>query len=131
MQYDEFIKQVQNQAQVDSRETAEKAVVATLETIKERIVGDEASQLAAQLPENLAKHLRGREGQFGDHFKVDEFYNRVSQKEGVDTSTAATHAKAVVSVLNAAVTPGEFEDVKLNFSEDYSELFGTPIRSNR
>ena len=131
MQYDEFIKSVQNQAQVDSREAAEKAVVATLETLKERIVGDEASQLAAQLPENLAKHLRGREGQFGDHFKLDEFYNRVSQKEGVDRSTAATHVKAVFSVLNTAVTPGEFEDVKLNFSEDYSELFGTPIHSKR
>jgi uncharacterized protein (DUF2267 family) len=131
VQYDEFIKQVQNQAQVNSREAAEKAVVATLETLKERIVGDEASQLAAQLPENLAKHLRGREGQFGDHFKLDEFYNRVSQKEGVDRSTAATHVKAVFSVLNTAVTPGEFEDVKLNFSEDYSELFGTPIHSKR
>jgi uncharacterized protein (DUF2267 family) len=131
VQYDEFIKSVQNQAQVDSREAAEKAVVATLETLKERIVGDEASQLAAQLPENLAKHLRGREGQFGDHFKLDEFYNRVSQKEGVDRSTAATHVKAVFSVLNTAVTPGEFEDVKLNFSEDYSELFGTPIHSKR
>ncbi|MBW4538527.1 MAG: DUF2267 domain-containing protein [Myxacorys chilensis ATA2-1-KO14] len=123
MQYDEFIKHVQSYTQADSRETAEKAVVATLETLKERIVGDEASQLAAQLPEPLAKHLRGREGEFGDHFNLEEFYSRVSQKEGVDPSTAVIHVKGVFSVLNAAVTPGEFQDVKANFSKDYDELF--------
>lgn len=128
MKYDEFIKNVQNYTQADSRETAEKAVAATLETLKERIVGDEANQLAAQLPEPLAKHLRGREGEFGGHFKLEEFYNRVSQKEGVDPATAAVHVKGVFSVLSQAVTPGEFQDVKINFSEDYNELFATPVR---
>ncbi|MGV0023618.1 DUF2267 domain-containing protein [Phormidesmis priestleyi] len=123
MKYDEFIKNVQNSGSFNFREDAEKAVQATLETIKERIVGDEAVQLSAQLPEDLAKHLRGREGQFGDHFKVEEFYQRISQKEGTDAATAAIHAKAVISVLSCAVTPGEFADVRSNFSEDYDELF--------
>jgi uncharacterized protein (DUF2267 family) len=123
MKYDEFIKNVQNSGSFKSREEAEKASQATLETLKERIVGDEAVQLGAQLPEDLAKHLRGREGQFGDHFKAEEFYQRISQKEGTDVATAAIHAKAVISVLSHAVTPGEFADVRSNFSEDYDELF--------
>lgn len=77
MKYDEFIKHVQSLTQTDSREDAEKATQITLETLKERIVGDEASQLAAQLPEKIAKHLRGREGQGGGHFKIEEFYQRI------------------------------------------------------
>ncbi|KAM3091799.1 DUF2267 domain-containing protein [Phormidesmis sp. 146-35] len=123
MKYDEFIKNVQNLGSFNSRQEAEKATQATLETVKERIVGDEAVQLGAQLPEDLAKHLRGREGEFGAHFKLDEFYQRIGQKEGTDAETAALHAKAVISVLSQAVTPGEFADVRSNFSDDYDPLF--------
>ncbi len=129
MKYDQFIKQVQSFAQLESREAAEKATKATLEVLRDRIVGDEASQLAAQLPGDLAKCLEGREGQPGDHFKVEEFYERISQKEGVDVVTAASHAKVVFSVLNMAVTPGEFQDVTANFSEDYEELFAAPMNA--
>lgn len=126
MKYDEFIKHVQTLALLDSREPTEKAVQATLETIAERIVGNEASQLAAQLPSQLGQYLRGHEGENGDHFPLQEFYQRVSQKEGVEPTTAALHARAVFAVLNMAATPGEFADVRANFSEDYEELFATP-----
>jgi uncharacterized protein (DUF2267 family) len=127
MKHDEFIKHVQSVAQLDSREEAERATRATLETLKERIVGDEASQLAAQLPKDLAQCLQGREGQFGEHFPIEEFYQRVSEKEGVEATAAATHVRAVFTVLQAAVTPGEFDDVRANFSEDYEELFAAQI----
>lgn len=123
MKYDEFIKHVQTNAQLNSREEAERATRATLEAIKERIVGDEAKDLAAQLPKELGEYLHGREGQNGDYFKLDEFIRRVSEKEGVDPTTATSHARAVFSVLQAAVSPGEFADVRANFSEDYEELF--------
>lgn len=123
MKYDQFIKHVQDEAQLSSREDAERATYATLETIKERIVGNEASQLAAQLPKELGQYLHGREGEDGQYFKIDEFCQRVSQKEGVEPSVAANHAKAVFAVLQQAVTPGEFADVRANFSEDYDELF--------
>lgn len=126
MKYDEFIKHVQSIAQVDSRQAAEQATRATLETIAERIVGNESSQLAAQLPQELGQYLRGHEGENGHPFSLQEFYQRVSQKAGVEPVTAAVHARAVFAVLNQAVTPGEFADVKANFSEDYSELFAVP-----
>lgn len=123
MKYDQFIKHVQQEAQLNSREDAERATQATLETIKERIVGNEASQLAAQLPKELGQYLHGREGEDGGYFKFDEFCQRVSEKEGVEPSVAANHAKAVFTVLQQAVTPGEFADVRANFSDDYEELF--------
>jgi uncharacterized protein (DUF2267 family) len=126
MKYDEFIKHVQSFAQLDSHEAAEQATRATLETVAERIVGDEASQLAAQLPSALGQYLRGREGQNGGTFSLKEFYERVSQREGVEPLTATLHVRAVFAVLNMAVTPGEFQDVRANFSQDYDELFATP-----
>jgi len=59
MKHDEFIKHVQA-AQFNSREEAG-MLPATLEALKEHIVGNEANQLAAQLPQELGQYLRGRE----------------------------------------------------------------------
>ena len=128
MKFDEFIKHVQSAGQFESRDAAIQAAKAVLETLRDRIVGDEASQLAAQLPGDLADCLHGREGENGDHFPIEEFYKRICDKEGVDAETAAMHTRAVFTVLQSAVTPGEFADVKSNLSEDYDELFmtGTP-----
>lgn len=125
MKYDEFIKHVQTAAKLNSREEAERATRATLETIKERIVGNEGKDLASQLPKELGQYLRGREGEDGQHFSFEEFIKRVSEKEGVDQTTATNHARAIFSVLQDAVTPGEFADVRANFSDDYAELFTT------
>jgi len=125
MKYDEFIKHVQTVAQLNSRDEAEGATRATLETLKERIVGDEASQLAAQMPQELAECLRGQEGENGQAFSMQDFISRVSEKEGVDPTAAAIHVRAVFSVLQSAVTPGEFDDIRANLSEDYAGLFAT------
>lgn len=131
MKYDQFIKHVQSFAQLNSRDEAERATRATLETIKERIVGNEASQLAAQLPKELSEYLRGREGEDGQYFRIEEFLQRVSEKEGVEPTAAAIHARAVIAVLQQAVSPGEFADVRSNFSDDYEDLFAaqneTPV----
>lgn len=129
MKYDEFIKHVQTVAQLNSREEAERATKATLEAIKERIVGNEGKDLASQLPKEIGQYLRGREGEDGQHFPIEEFIKRVSEKEGVEPTTAANHARAVFAVLQDAVSPGEFADVRANFSDDYAELFATPSTS--
>jgi uncharacterized protein (DUF2267 family) len=123
VKYDEFIKHVQSLAQLDSCQEAERVTQATLETIKERIVGNEASQLAAQLPQEFGQYLRGREGENGQYFSLEEFYHRVSEKEGVEPTAVPIHVRAVFSVLQSAITPGEFADIRVNFSDDYAELF--------
>ncbi|MER3495071.1 MAG: DUF2267 domain-containing protein [Mastigocladus sp. ERB_26_2] len=125
MKYDEFINHVQSVALLDTREQAERASRATLETIKERIVGDEAKDLASQLPEQSAECLRGREGENAQPFSLQEFIARVSEKEKVEPTAAAMHIRSVFTVLQDAVTPGEFADFQSNFSADYAELFPT------
>jgi uncharacterized protein (DUF2267 family) len=56
---------------------------------------------------------------------VQEFYERVAQKEGTTNSEEAVkHARAVSTVLQTAVTGGELEDVRSQLGNDYEELFG-------
>lgn len=123
MNYDQFIKAVKDSGNFSDRDSAIKATKAVLETMRERLLGDEASNLAAQLPAELGDCLRGREGQMGDNFKIEEFYTRVANRAGVDIEVAAPYARTVMTVLSQAVSPGEFTDVRVNFAKDYDELF--------
>jgi uncharacterized protein (DUF2267 family) len=123
MKYEEFIKHVQSVAQLNSSEEAERATRATLETIRERIVGNEAKDLASQLPKQLGEFLHGREGENGQHFGLEEFIKMVSEKENVEPTAAVIHVRAVFAVLQSAVSPGEFADLHANFSPDYAEMF--------
>lgn len=129
MEYTEFITHVQSLAQSSSREEAERATRTTLETIKERISGDEAQDLAAQLPEELSECLRGREGQPDQAFNLQDFIVRVSQKENIEPTTTAIHVRAVFAVLQNAINPEEFAKLHHHFSHDYEEMFGTPPTS--
>ncbi|MBN3906770.1 MAG: DUF2267 domain-containing protein [Nostoc sp. NMS1] len=123
MEYNEFITHVQSLAQSDSREEAERATRATLETLKERMAGDEAAEIAAKLPQQLGDYLRGREGDSGQSFNLQEFIARASQKEKIEPTTAAIHVRAVFAVLQNALSPEMFAALHAYFSHDYEELF--------
>jgi uncharacterized protein (DUF2267 family) len=121
---DEFIAEVRSLAELANDEDAEKATRATLETLRERLAGDEPSNLAAQLPPEVASHVKGA-GDRGS-FRVDEFYNRLAQKEGVSQDEAARHARTMATVLQTAVTGGELDDVRSQLGNEYKEHFGQP-----
>ena len=122
MKRDEFVKRVQEIGELRSREEADRAIKATLGTLKQRLAGYEPDNLAAQLPEDLADPLRGEGGREG--FALAEFYLRVAEKEDVDESQAIRHARAVALVLQEAVTTGEMDDVRHQLKDEYAELFG-------
>ena len=125
MKGEQFIAEVRNLAELESNENAEKAIRATLEALKERLAGNEPSNLAAQLPPEIAPYVEGDGGR--EAFSVQELYERVAQKEGTTTSEEAVkHARAVATVLQMAVTGGELEDVRSQLGNDYEELFGHP-----
>jgi uncharacterized protein (DUF2267 family) len=102
MKGEQFIAEVRNLAELANDEEAEKATRATLETLRERLAGNEPSNLAAQLPPEVASYVEGSGS--GEPFSVDEFYDRVAQKEGVDHDEAVKHARAVATVVQTAVT---------------------------
>jgi uncharacterized protein (DUF2267 family) len=58
MQHDEFIGQVQNCARLSSRGDAEVATRATLETLAERLAGNEPFDAASQLPRGIAVYMQ-------------------------------------------------------------------------
>jgi uncharacterized protein (DUF2267 family) len=119
-----FVAEGKNLAEVDSNERAREAVRATLETLRERLAGNEPSNLAAQLPPEVAPFVEGEGGR--EAFPVEEFYGRVARKEGVDEEEAVKHARAVATVLQTAVTGGELGDVRSQLGKGYGELFGQP-----
>jgi uncharacterized protein (DUF2267 family) len=55
---------------------------------------------------------------------VEEFYERVAQKEGVGKEEAVGHARAVATVVQTAVTEGELDDIRSQLGATYGELFG-------
>ena len=122
MKGEQFIAEVRNLAELCSTGDAEKAIRATLETLKERLAGNEPSNLAAQLPPEVAVFVEGEGGR--EAFSVQEFYERVAEKEGTNSGEALKHARAVATVLQTAVTGGELEDVRSQLGNDYEELFG-------
>ncbi len=122
MRHDEFVAEVRNLAELDDNQQAAKAARATLETLRERLAGNEPSDLAEQLPEELAGAVRGEGGR--ESFSLEEFYSRVAEKEDVGVTEAVRHARAVTAVLKANVTTGEIDDIREQLKPEYEELFG-------
>ncbi|MCV2457779.1 DUF2267 domain-containing protein [Streptomyces sp. ICN988] len=86
MDHDAFIGQVQARAGLDSRDSAEAATRATLETVAERIPASLSDNLAALLPQGIGEHLRRvvttipDQPETGGRPKYREFLDRVSQR---------------------------------------------------
>lgn len=120
-QYDEFVGQVQDRARLPSRGDTVRAIQATPETLAERIAAGEVDDLAAQLPPELGTFLGDVDTT--ERFSVDDFFLRVAAKETADLPDAVHHARAVIAVLQEAVTTGEIEDVRAQLPDDYKPLF--------
>ena len=123
MKHDEFIGQVQARARLGSRGDAERVTRATLETLGERLAGGEAKDLASQLPREIGRHLLTYHSEKGKRMTLDEFFEKVSEREEEDLPKAVFHARAVISVLQEAVTPGELEDVRSQLGPEFEPLF--------
>ena len=123
MKYDEFIAQVRHRAHLATTEEAERATRATLQTLAERIEIDEVKDLVSQLPRELAMYMQSAATGIGESFSLDEFFHRVSEREGVDLEDATFHARVVAALLSEVVTVGEIEDVRAQLPPDFAKLF--------
>ncbi|MBE9005757.1 DUF2267 domain-containing protein [Fortiea sp. LEGE XX443] len=123
MKHDEFIGQVQHRAHLSYRGDAELATRATLETLAERLAGREPLNAAAQLPKGLAQYLQHQYAGAGTRFSLDEFFQRVSLKEGAQLPDAVHHARAVIEVLQETISPGEINDIRSQLPSEYDPLF--------
>jgi uncharacterized protein (DUF2267 family) len=118
MQHDAFVGQLQHRAHLGSRGEAEAAIRATLETLADRIPQATAHHLADQLPREIGESLRRG---IPERFGLDEFVERIAARGKVDISTAAFHARLVLTLVAEAVSYG----IMLKIRQELPDQFGT------
>jgi len=131
MRHDEFVGQVQHRARLSSRGEAEAAIRATFETLADGLQPESTAHLAAQLPTELALHLRGS-GRL-EHLGLHEFFARVAQREDradVDTAKAAFHARSVIETLHEAISPGAMRKLEQQMPVEFSDLLHAPAATS-
>lgn len=121
MQYQEFIDQVQHRARLTGSEAAEKATKATLETLAERLFGNEPEHISSQLPEGISRFLNGKKNK--TKYSITEFLERISEREEVELPDSVFHAKIVLDVLKDAVSKGEIEHIRDQLPQEFYRLF--------
>lgn len=134
MDYAEYVKQVMDYAEFESSDQAERVIMQSLATFGERIYRTKRDYLAAQLPTRLKQYLYSRadpETTRGDTagFSLEEFYNRVSARAEVGFPEAIEGSRAVMMVLQQAVTQPVIDEVLSDLPEEYQELFGAEPHS--
>lgn len=128
MDHDTFIGEVQNRAELPSRGAALSATRATLETFGDRLQEGEATNLSSQLSDELARYLE-EHADTTESFGYNEFIERVAERDenlgdsDEDLSAAGLHARAVIDVLEEAVTEGELDDLEDQLPDEYGDLF--------
>lgn len=122
MQFDDFVGQVQHRARLGSLGQSIGAVRAVLETLSERLRGDDLRHLAAQLPRELQEYCKVAIDGGSERFGLSEFLRRVALREHADDPDAIFHARVVMEVLREAVSPGAIEHLKGVLPEEFRSL---------
>lgn len=123
MQYEEFIEQVRRRTGLASADEAETATRATLIALGEYLTEGEGLDLASQLPRELAGLLRRQPPDRSMIFSLNDFVQLVAEEEGTSFEEALAHVRAVMGVLEEAVSTGEMEDVRRQFPSEFAPLF--------
>jgi uncharacterized protein (DUF2267 family) len=124
MPAEEFLARVAERTGLDF-DGARRATEAVLEVLAERIAGGEVDDLIPRLPLALHDPLRrGRAASGGSarRMTLEEFLERIAEREGVDPFGASEHARAVFATLREAVGDDEFFDVTVQLPPDYGVL---------
>ena len=121
MDYEQFVTTVEQEIG-DHTPAAEAAAAAqaTLQTLGERIDREEARQLAAQLPPELAPWIATATP--AERFDAYEFVRRVSEREDVDPAAAQRHIRAVLDALARTVAGKEWSDVVAELPRSFAPL---------
>lgn len=134
MQYDEFLRQVQERAGLDSLDDARGLTETVLTTLAEPLSREVTNELAAQLPKELKTLLEEHHTdpvRAMARYSAEEFVNRVKGRLDVTYQQGAELANAVLVVLRQAVSAGTMERVRADLPEDYERLFSGNAESTR
>jgi uncharacterized protein (DUF2267 family) len=113
-----------------NEEEAERAAVSVLCVLEQRLFGEEAAHLEAQLPGKLQDLLIRCERHLGkpaSKFGKDGFVQMVSEDLDVDSFEAEKKIRAVFTAVREQVSEGEIEDVIGQLPSDLRELWQRTI----
>lgn len=127
--YERFLAEIEREAGLD-RDHAERAAMATLVTLAERIPRRRAQELAEDLPERLREWLADARDR-PERFRVEEFFRRVAEREEVDHRTATHHARIVFRALARVAPAYEIDDLVDELPHEYEPLVGDLARRLR
>ena len=122
MQFEEFIRAVQERARLDSRDEAIAITQAVLETLGERLDRKVRNGVEAQLPNELKEFLLARK-ENADRYDLEEFYTRVAARADLKSQAARERTAQVFSVLRESIAGGELEDMMESLPGEYGRLF--------
>jgi uncharacterized protein (DUF2267 family) len=120
MRYDKLVKEAADRAEIDDREEAERTILVVLQALCDRLTGDEARDLVAQLPEPLKSSVIV--GEQPVPMTARDFVEWVAGELETTPQEAEQRVRAVFDVLQEAVTPGEFHDVLVQLPSGFAEL---------
>lgn len=126
MRYDEFLVALERHGGPSDREHADQATRSVLEDLGKRLAGNEPSDLAAQLPQELQQPLMRHVGEPETTDDVDAFLRRVAEHEGrgCDPEQAREHTQAVLATMASFVSAGEIDDLRAQLPAGFAPLFG-------
>ena len=120
---DVFVERVGRRAALGPGE-ARRASEAVIETLAERIAGGEVDELAERLPEDLHPALergKARTGAVARRMSLDEFIERVSEREAISYERALEQAGAVFAALRDTLTDRELSELLAELPRGYRE----------
>ncbi len=120
-----FLRRVQANGGL-ARDLAERAATSVMCALEQRLFGNEASQLEAQLPLRLRELLNrcGRhQGRAPQRFGRDEFLRMIADDLGVEVEEAEQLAHVVFETVRDWITDGEVEDVSSQLPDDLRTLW--------
>lgn len=123
-----FVARVRDEAGLPSQAAAERAVHATLETLAGGLEGMPAFIVASQIPGGIARRAAGSAAPDLPLIALPypSFVRRVGEREGgVPPEEAEAHARAVLSVLDEAITGSNMSRLREQLPADYAPLFAT------
>lgn len=125
MNYGEFVNTVIERGGPSERDAAQQVTEVVLADLGQRLTGDEAQNLADQLPEELKKPVTEHVAADPVRDDADDFLRRVADHlgEGVDPDQARGHVRAVFTTLAQAVSDGEIQDVRAQLPAGFAPFF--------
>lgn len=121
MQYDAFLGEIQHRLELATKGDAAQMTRIVLNTLGERLGEGEASDLAAQLPTEIDRHLT--EPRNGQQFSYMAFLERIAERADFSEADAQFSAQAVLALVAECVPDSEMEQVRVQLPDDYASLF--------